>query len=904
MKRQLDSIFNPGVIACIGASGREGSVGFALLHNLLDGDFKGRVYPVNPKHESIQGVTAYKKIGDLPEKADLAVIATPAHTVPGVVEECGKAGVGGLLIISAGFSEAGEAGRQMLEQITATCQQYGMRLVGPNCLGFINTAAGINASFATKMAVRGNIAFISQSGALCTSILDWAQDQNVGFSHFVSIGSMVDVGFAELIDYFGVDNETSSILIYMEALKDARKFMSAARAFARTKPIIILKAGKSQEGSQATLSHTGSIAGNDAVFDAAFQRAGLIRVDTIAQLFNCAQALATQPRPQGNRLAIVTNAGGPGVLATDYLVTRDGQLAHLSEKIIHQLNEDLPSGWSHGNPVDVLGDANAATYHQALAACLADENVDGVLAILTAQAVTDPAGAAREVVKAAANSHKPVLAVWMGESDVAEGRDVLEAGKIPHYRYPESAVDVFLRMCQYSRNLELLYETPEEVPQRFTPRKDSAWRIIRKALSAGRKHLTENEAKDLLACYAIPVGISRLATSAEEAARFAGEIGFPVAMKIVSPDVLHKTDVGGVKLNISDHAAASTAYQAILESVLSHVPAADVHGVLIEAMAKKPFELLIGAKKDAVFGPVIAFGSGGVAVEILRDTQLGLPPLNMHLSRRIIEGTRIYPLLQGYRNMPGVNLEDLAFTLTKFSYLLIDFPEIREVDINPYAADHESGIALDARILLDSFQPRRKGHPHDHLVISPYPGRYIKRITLKNGVEVMLRPIRPEDEPMETRMLENLSTETLSFRFFGKVPYVSHSFTARFTHIDYDREMAIVAEVLENGEKQMIGVVRIMADAWGENAEYAIVVADEWQGLDLGNNLTDYILEIARDKGIARIHATMLATNKRMIHMFEKRGFRIFREDPEACHAELDLEASMPFAAELPFQPI
>jgi len=904
MKKQLDSIFKPNVIAFIGASEKEGSVGCAMISNLLNSGFKGKVYPVNPKHKTILGVTAYKSIKKLPEKADLAVIATPAPTVPQVVEECGEAGVGGLLIISAGFKEAGEEGQKMLAQILASCQKYGMRIIGPNCLGFISSTLGINASFATKMAGKGNIAFISQSGALCTSILDWAQDQGVGFSHFVSIGSMVDVGFAELIDYFGMDNSTSSILIYMETLKDARKFMSAARAFARSKPIIILKAGKSREGRKATLSHTGSIAGNDAVFDAAFQRAGVIRVDTIAQLFHCAQALAMQPRPLGNRLAIVTNAGGPGVLATDHLITRGGMLAQLSENTVRQLDEVLPPSWSHGNPVDVLGDANAETYRKALEACLADENVDGVLSILTTQAVTRPTETAHELIKATANFHKPVLAVWMGESDVAEGRGVLEAGKIPNYRYPESAVDVFLKMWLYSRNLELLYETPEEIPQQFTPRKDSAWRIIRSALSEERKHLTENEAKELLACYAIPTGISKLATSTKEAAEFAEQIGFPVAMKIVSPDILHKTDVGGVKLHIANPDAAKSAYQAIVESVCGHVPKAVIHGVLIEAMVKKPFELLIGAKKDPIFGPVIAFGSGGVAVEVLQDAQLGLPPLNMRLSRRIIEGTRIYPLLKGYRNMPGVNMEDLAFTLTKFSHLLVDFPEIREVDVNPYVVDHESGIALDARVLLDAFQPRRKGHPHDHLVISPYPSKYTKHIKLKNGRKVILRPIRPEDEPMETRMLENLSNESIAFRFFGYVPHMSHDFLARFTHIDYDREMAIVAEIEENEQKRMIGVVRIISDAWGESAEYAVVVADEWQGLELGSNLTDYILEIARDKGIANVYATMLAANKRMIHMLEKRGFKISREDLETYHAELELETAMPFAAELPFQPV
>ena len=904
MERQLDSIFKPNVIACIGATDRVESVGYAVMHNLLNGGFKGKIYPVNPKHKTVQGVTAYKSVKKLPKKPDLAVIVTPAHTVPDIVQECGEAGVGGLLIISAGFKEAGEEGHKMLEQITAISRQYGMKIIGPNCLGIINPTLAINASFATKMANKGNIAFISQSGALCTSILDWSVDQSVGFSHFVSIGSMVDVGFAELIDYFGMDNSTSSILIYMETLKDARKFMSAARAFARSKPIIILKAGKSVEGGQATLSHTGSMAGNDAVFDAAFQRAGIIRVETIAELFDAAQALAMQPRPQGNRIAIVTNAGGPGVLATDYLTTRGGKLSKLSDKTMQKLDSFLPLSWSRNNPVDVLGDAGAETYRKTLELCLEDSNVDGVLAIFTTQAVTSPTEAAHEVVKAAKNTRKPVLAVWMGEADVAEGREVLEAGKIPNYRYPESAVDVFLKMWQYTRNLELLYETPEETPQEFTPRKDSAWRIIRRALSENRKHLTENEAKELMSCYAIPTGANKLATSAEEAAEYAAAIGFPVAMKIVSPDALHKTDVGGVKLHIADKEAANAAYQAILESVLKHLPKAVIHGVLIEAMVKKPFELLIGAKKDAIFGPAIAFGSGGVAVEVLADTQLGLPPLNMRLARRIIEDTRVFPLLKGYRNMAGVNLEDLAFVLTKFSHLLTDFPEINEIDINPYAVDHESGIALDARVILDDYQPRRKGHPHDHMVISPYPGKYTKRIKLKNGSEAILRPIRPEDEPMESRMIESLSSETLYFRFFGYVPRVSHDFLTRFTHIDYDREMAIVAEIEKDGQKEMIGVVRIIADAWGESAEYAIVVADGWQGQDLGNNMMDYILEIARDKGISKVYASMLATNKRMIHMFEKRGFKITKEDYETYHAELELESAMPFAADLPFQPL
>ena len=892
MSKRLKKIFQPKTIAVIGASDRKDSVGYSVMKNLLADGFEGEVIPVNLNHNKIQGKKSYKNVRDIPTEVDLAVIVTPSQFVPQVVEDCGQAGVGGLVIISAGFKEAGEEGQRMYDEIAQKARHYGMRVIGPNCLGFINPHLKINATFAARSARLGNIAFISQSGALCTSILDWANEQNVGFSNFVSIGSMIDVDFADLIDYFGMDQRTSCILIYMESLKDARKFMSAARAFARSKPIIILKAGRSAEGGQATLSHTGSLAGNDAVYDAAFQRAGIIRVDTIAQLFNCAQSLAMQPRPYGNRLAIVTNAGGPGVLATDSLMLNGGALAQLSEGSMKKLNSFLPPHWSRNNPIDVLGDASAETYQQALDVCLSDPGVDGVLAILTTQDVTDPTDAAKAVVEVAKKYRKPVLASWMGEEDVRKGRDVLEEGSIPHYRYPESAVDVFLKMYQYSRNLEMLYETPPAIPQQMNLRTEVAKAIIHTIMNSGRRQLMENEAKELMKSYGIPVGSFKVVSSVDHAVKFANDIGYPVVLKIASPDIGHKTDVGGVKVNLANEAELRQAYEQIMKSAKEKRPDAEIRGILVEKMAAKGFELLIGAKKDPIYGPVIAFGKGGVAVEVYRDMKLGLPPLNRVLARRIMESTRIFPLLKGYRGMPGVNLEELELLLCKFAYLVMDFPEIREIDINPFIMREDGGMALDAHIVLEKEKPVIR-KPYSHLVISPYPEKYTKAVLLRSGQVASLRPIRPEDEPLEAQMLENISQQSLYFRFFGFVPQVNHDLLTRFTHIDYDREMAIIAEVEEAGVKKMAAVVRIIADAWGEAAEYAILVADPWQQQGLGGQMTDYIIDIAREKGIKKLYASVLAANKGMITLFEKKGFSIGREDFDTFHAELLLEGAL-----------
>lgn len=888
-KMSLDKIFNPKTIAVIGASNKEGSVGFALMKNLVGSGFKGTVYPINYKNKSIYGIRAYANLKDTRDEIDLAVIATPSPTVPELVEECGKYGVKGMVIISAGFKEHGEKGNQMLDQIMATAKKYGIRLIGPNCLGFIKPSINLNASFANKMALPGKIAFISQSGALCTAILDWSIEQNVGFSHFVSIGSMADVGFHDLIDYFGSDPNTSSIVIYMESLTFARKFMSAARAFSRSKPIIVLKAGKSSAGAKVALSHTGTLAGNDRAFDAAFKRAGIIPVNTIEQLFNAAQTLAMQPRPKGKRLAIVTNAGGPGVLATDRIVELGGEMAELSEETKQTLNEVLPPMWSHGNPVDVLGDAGEDQYGIAAEACLKDPNVDGLLVILTPQAMTHADKIARRIVLVSKKYKKPVLASWMGESDVAEGRAILENGNIPDFRIPENAVTTFMHMYSYTRNTEALYETPTTIPHQFEPKKKENKALLEQIIKEKRTVLTEDEAKELLANYDIPITQNEIATTEAEAVKLAEKFGFPVAMKIASPDITHKSDIGGVVLNVETKAEVKRHFKNITSKAKKAYPKADIHGVLIEEMVSKKYELLIGSKKDPIFGPVIMFGMGGVTVELFKDLNVGLPPMNMALAMRLIEDTKMYKLLKGYRGMEAVDIKAIQFLIYKFAYLIMDFPEIKEIDINPFVVDKEGGVVLDAKVILDEEVIAHPIKPYSHLVISPYPEEYNYTFTMGDGRTVNIRPIKPEDEPLEREFFTNMSRQTQYYRFFGFIKDVSHDLLVRYTQIDYDREMALIATLEEDGKETMAGVVRLVGDANNETAEFAIVVADPWQGLGLGNKLADLILNIAKEKETKKVYANVLQANTTMLHMFRRRNFDIKNVSHESAFAEIDL---------------
>ena len=876
--KKLQEIFNPSSIAVVGASNDKEKVGYGVFRNLLES--KKKVYPVNIKHKTILGRKSYGSVLDVPGDVDLVVIATPASSVLGVVRDCCKKKVKCVVIMSSGFKEAGKKGERLSNDILKLVRKHGVRVMGPNCMGFVNPHSGLNVSFANNKLKKGNIAFISQSGALGSSALDWALSHDLGFSFFASLGSMIDISFNDLIDYLGSDTETESIVIYMESLSDARKFMSAARAFSKNKPLIVLKAGRSVEGAKAAKSHTGSLAGNDSVFDAAFIRAGIVRVNETDDLFDCAKVLSKQEKPKGNSLAIVTNAGGPGVLSTDVLIERGGKIAGLSRKSLEELDRVLPKNWSHGNPVDILGDANDEDYRKAIEICLKDDNVDGILVLLTPQTMTDSVKIAKAIV--AIEHEKPILVSFMGGPNVEEGKRILEAGNIPTFPYPERAVKAFIYLHDYSKNIKALYQIPSSVPHAFEPDNTKARAIIEKAARKKRYTLDDVDSKKILASYDIPVSSQEIAKSPKDAVRFSEKIGYPVAMKIASPDILHKTELNAVKLDIWNKEDAEKAYIEILKNVRKREPKAKINGVIVEKMSSRKYELLIGCKKDAIFGPVIVFGMGGVAVNVFKDIKIGLPPLNMDLAESLIDETKISKLLRGYRNMPGVDIDFLKFVLYKFSYLIMNFPEILEIDINPFSIDERGGIALDAKIVLDEKYINRKNksnEPYSHLVIRPYPKEYVTELKVDKIGKVVLRPIRPEDEEVEKEMIEKFSEQTQRFRFFRHVKEVSHDMLVQYTHNDYDREIGLAAEIVEDGKKKFAGVVRLISDPYEDSAEFAIVLADPWQGFGLGNKMMDYMLELAKRRNVKKVYGYFLEDNFVMKEMFEKRGFSVVKQE-------------------------
>ena len=892
----LDKIFKPQRIAVIGASPRPNSVGATVLHNLVNSGSEVVVYPVNPKRESIHGIHTWPRISDVPQTPDLALICIPAAAVPQAVEECGAAGVGGVIVLSAGFREMGEQGRELERQTAEAARRFpGLRMVGPNCLGVIVPGRHLNASFARQLPGAGHVAFISQSGALCTAILDWAEQKRLGFSYFVSIGNMLDVDFGDLIDYFGQQPEVRSIILYAESVTNARKFMSAARAFARIKPIVAYKSGRFAQSAKAAASHTGAMAGEDAVFDAAFERAGIERCYEVDDMFECAELLAWQHPPSGPRLAIVTNAGGPGVMAADALLARNGELATLSPASLDALNAALPEFWSHGNPVDVLGDAAPERYQTATEIVLKDQNVDGALIILTPQAMTDSTPSAEAIAGLAAGSSRPILAAWMGGTTVEPAVACLNRAGIPTYQNPGQAVRAFMHLVSYGRNRQILYETPRELPVSFALDQQGIRERFATTLSGGDTLISEPVCKSLLAAYGIPTTRTLVAGSPEDAVRAARDMGYPVVMKIVSPNVSHKTDVGGVRLNLKRDEEVRAAFRDITSSVAGAVVGAKIEGVAVQEMINEPsaVELILGAKKDATFGAVLLVGMGGITAELLKDRVLELPPLNERLARRMLEKLRCFPLLTGYRGRPGVDLDRLLEVLIRFSYLIAEFPQFKEFDINPLIASPRRVVALDARGLRDERYSEQAARPFAHLAIRPYPEGFDRRVVLKDGLQVRLRPIRPEDEGLWHALIASCSYETIHARFRYLFKTATHEMASRFCFIDYDREMAIVAELDEDGVRKLAGVCRLVMDPAQAIAEYAVLVGDPWQGLGLGMQLTEYSLEIARAWGLRQVVASTERDNNRMLATFRHFGFTLV-DDPDegVVRATKPIEAS------------
>ncbi len=898
-RHPLDFIFAPRNVAVIGATETEGSVGRTLLWNLISHPFGGTVFPVNPKRSSVLGIHAYPRIADVPAQVDLAVVVTPALTVPGVIEECVQAGVKGAIIISAGFKEIGKAGAQLEAKILRRARSAQMRIIGPNCLGVMSPLTGLNATFAKGMARPGNVGFISQSGALCTSVLDWSFRENVGFSAFVSVGSMLDVDWGDLIYYLGDDERTKSIVIYMETVGNAQSFLSAAREVSLTKPIIVIKAGRTAAAAKAAASHTGSLAGSDDVLDAAFRRCGVLRVENLSHLFSMAEVLSKQPRPRGNRMTIVTNAGGPGVLATDALVEGGGQLAELSKETMDALNAFLPRAWSHNNPIDILGDADPARYTEAVKIAVADPESDGLLVILTPQDMTAPTQTADQMRQVVANTKKPVLASWMGGPEVAAGVDILNRANIPTFDYPDMAARVFNYMWKYAYNLRAIYETPSlpVASEAEATNQRHATELIEAVRAQGRTILTEYESKQVFAAYGIPTIETYLAADEEEAVAQATAIGYPVVLKLNSLTITHKSDVNGVQLNLPDADAVRRAFALIRDTVSERVGPEHFQGVTVQPFARLDgYELIIGSSLDVQFGPVLLFGTGGTLVEVFRDRALGLPPLNTTLARRMMSQTKIYEALQGIRGRKPVDLEALDRLMVRFSQLVVEQPRIKEIDINPLVASPERIVALDARIVLHD--PDLPDAKLPRPAIRPYPVQYVRPFTLVDGTPVEIRPIKPEDEPLITEFTLALSPHNLYLRYFHAVSpsaLISHEQLTRMCFVDYNREMALVAVRTDpkRNRPQIIAHGQLTKLHGSNDAEFAIQVRDEYQGTGLGTELLQRLLEIARDEGIERVLAEIMPENTGMRRICTKLGFSFTRlPDSNNVLAEIAVEGT------------
>jgi acetyltransferase len=894
--RNLNHIFAPTSVALIGASEKPGTVGGVLAGNLFSAGFAGEIFPVNPKYRTIAGLTTYPDIASLPKAPDLAVIATPPDAVPGLVAELGRRGTKAAVVITAGFAEGDSAhGRELTKAMLAASRPHLLRIVGPNCLGVMVPGVSLNASFAHVPPLTGNLAFVAQSGAVLTAVLDWATSRQIGFSHCVSLGDMADVDFGDMLDYLASDPSTRAILLYIEAITQPRKFMSAARAAARIKPVIVVKAGRYAEGARAAASHTGALAGSDAVYDAAFRRAGMLRVKDMQALFDAVQTLAMVRQVPGDRLAILTNGGGLGVMATDTLIERGGRLAALTPATLQRLDEVLPATWSHGNPVDIIGDAQGSRYADALEALVNDQGSDAVLVINCPTAVASSTEAARAVIETLRERisiyrRKAVLTCWLGDGAALEARNLLTESRLPTYETPTQAVRGFMQMVRYRKSQEMLMETPPTIPEAFTQDAQGARRVIAGALADNRSWLTELEARAVLTAYAIPTVPSLFAASPEEAARAAASLGTAVALKILSPDIVHKSDVSGVSLNLETPEVVRDNAGAMLARIRELRPDARLDGFTVQPMVNRrhAHELIVGMVDDSHFGPVILFGHGGVAVEVIGDKALALPPLNMHLAHEVMSQTRVCSLLQGYRDVPAADLDGIALTLVKVSQLICDLAEVVELEINPLLADDEGVMALDARIRV----VRAERPAMDRLAILPYPKELEETLVLPDGRCLLIRPIRPEDEPDFQKIFASLTPEEVRLRFLHLMNVLSHDQAARLTQIDYDREMALMVEGRNQaGEAELYGGVRISADPDMERAEYAILLRHDMTGLGLGPMLLRRIIDYARGRGIREIFGEVLSDNKTMLKLCRAFGFTVKseREDPGVMYVSLKL---------------
>ncbi|MFC1899509.1 bifunctional acetate--CoA ligase family protein/GNAT family N-acetyltransferase [Chloroflexota bacterium] len=886
----MELFFNPRSIALVGSTDREGAAGSVALENLLLAQDIRRIYPVNPNREKVFDLKCYPDVTSLPEVPDLTVIITPAETVANIVEECGKVGAICIIIVSSGFKEIGGKGIARHEKLLKLSRRYHLKIMGPNCMGIIRPSVNLNTTFFRKMPKPGYVTFISQSGALGAGILDWAISKNIGFSAFISLGSMAGVDFADVIDYFGQNPETRSIIIYPESIGNARKFSSAAREFSRSKPIITLKPGKSEEAAAVTKTHTGALMVEDLYYDAIFRRTGIVRVEEMKDLFYCASMMNTVRLPKGNKLAIITNGGGPAAITTDTLISRSGTLAKLKKETVMAMDEILPDTWNGSNPVDIGEDADYQRFVKAIGIISKDRGVDGLLVIYTPQGTTDPIELAHAVVGLARKSSKPILTAFIGGDDVVGARQIFNQNRIPTFEYPEDAVRTYLYMYDYARNQEMLYETPEESPI-VGVNKNHVRAMIHRLLENGITRLNPEDTSRLVSTYGIPFPAQEFVTNLDDAIKAALKIGYPVALKIYSPDIIHKSDIGGVALDIHSNGDLKEAYERVISNVKNGQPNCRIEGVVVQKMIANPeYELIIGSKKDPACGSVIMFGRGGVEAEYFKDIAAGLPPLNKILARRVVEQTRIYDMLRnGFRNKPAVDLRLLDNILIKVSNLIVDFPEIKEMDINPLVVSEGELTSLDIRIILDPKTPNNNNSAYPHLIIMPYPAHYIQPWICKDGRQVLLRPVKPDDEILEKKLFDSLPESAIRYRFMHVIKEMSHDMLTRFCNIDYDREMAIIAEYKDDGETYIVGVGTLSIPTGSDSGEFSWVVAQEFEGVGLGLKLFDVIVGIAVERNLKSLYGIAFNENTRALGLARRVGCRFEEVSPEETRIILNL---------------